>query len=370
MPATAAAEAGSTTAKAAWSGPTGAATAMEMRTLTINRHWVLRQRPRGDVAEGDLELVTTPLRAIQDGEVLIRTIYLSLDPTNRTWMNEQEGYLPPVQIGETMRGLIIGVVEETRSPRFEVGELVSPTVGAWSEYVIAEGDFVRAVPRFDDLPLTANMSVLGMTGLTAYFGVTDVAKPMPGETMVVSAAAGAVGSIAGQIGKILGARVIGIAGGPEKCRWLTEELGFDGAIDYKNEDVGAALDRLCPDGVDVNFENVGGSLMNAVFDRMSIFGRMAICGLISAYNATRMPPPLPNFGRVITHRLTVQGFLILDYAGRWREAYEEMTPWVRDGRIKWKTEVIDGLENAVEGLGRLFTGAHDGKLIVRVSPEP
>jgi hypothetical protein len=322
------------------------------------------------VAEGDLELESTPLRRLAEGEVLIRNLYLSLDPTNRTWMNDAEGYLPPVQIGDTMRGLTLGVVEESRSSRFEPGDLVSPQVGGWADYTIADAGLARPVPRFPDLPLTANLSVLGMTGLTAYFGVTDIAKPLAGETMVVSAAAGAVGSVAGQIGKIRGARVIGIAGGPEKCRWLTDELGFDAAIDYKAEDVGDALDRLAPAGVDVDFENVGGEIMNAVFNRMTIFGRMAVCGLISAYNATRMPPPLPNFGRIITHRLTVQGFLILDYAGRWREAYEEMGPWVRDGRIKWKVDVVDGLENAVDGLNRLFTGAHDGKLLVKVSPEP
>ncbi|MBU2118251.1 MAG: NADP-dependent oxidoreductase, partial [Alphaproteobacteria bacterium] len=225
------------------------------------------------------------------------------------------------------------------------------------------------VHRVPGLPLTANMSVMGMTGMTAWFGVTDVLKPQPGETIVISAAAGAVGSIAGQVAKAHGARVIGIAGGPEKCRWLTEDLGFDAAIDYKNEDVGEALDRLAPDGVEMNFENVGGDIMIAVFNRLKIHGRMAVCGLISAYNATRRPPT-PDFSRLITHRLSVRGFLVMDYAPRAKEMVAGMGPMLADGRVKWKVHVDDGLDGAVDSLNRLFTGSHDGKLLVRVSEEP
>jgi NADPH-dependent curcumin reductase CurA len=219
------------------------------------------------------------------------------------------------------------------------------------------------------MPLTANMSVLGMTGMTAYFGVTDVLKPQPGETMVISAAAGAVGSIAGQIARLKGARVIGIAGGPAKCAWLTDELGFDAAIDYKNDKVGAALDRLAPDGVEMNFENVGGDIMNSVWNRMKVHGRIAVCGMISAYNATSAPKP-PNLARIITHRLKIQGFLVLDYQSRAREMVAEMGPWLADGSLKWKVHVDEGLDGAVDSLNRLFTGAHDGKLLVRVSEEP
>jgi len=208
-----------------------------------------------------------------------------------------------------------------------------------------------------------------MTGMTAYFGITDVLKVQPGETLVISAAAGAVGSIAGQIAKQRGARVIGIAGGPDKCRWLIQDLGFDAAIDYKGEDVGEALDRLAPDGIDLNFENVGGDIMIAVFNRLKVHGRMAVCGLISAYNATRMPPS-PNFSRIITHRLNVQGFLVLDYAHRGAEMAAEMGPWLTEGKIQWKVHVDHGLEGAVDSLNRLFTGQHDGKLMVRVSEEP
>ena len=336
---------------------------------TTHRQWILRQRPRGLIQPGDLELVESPIPDLKEAQVLVRTVYLSLDPTNRTWMNDAEGYLPPVGLGEVMRGLTLGVVEQSRSDRFKVGDVVSPMSGGWSDYAVVGEDGLRPVHRFPGLPLTANASVLGMTGLTAYFGVTDVLRPQPGETLVISAAAGAVGSIAGQVAKQRGARVIGIAGGPDKCRWLTEELGFDGAIDYKNEDVGAALDRLAPDGIDLNFENVGGDIMIAVWNRLNVHARMAVCGLISAYNATKMPPS-PNFSRIITHRLNVQGFLVMDYAPRAREMVAEMGPWLADGTVKWKVHVDDGLEGALNSLNRLFTGDHDGKLLVRVSEEP
>ena len=334
-----------------------------------NRQWVLRQRPQGLIQDGDLELIETPVPDLKDSEVLVRTIYLSLDPTNRTWMNDSQGYLPPVGLGEVMRGLTLGVVEQSKSERFKVGDIVTPLSGGWADYAVVHEQGLRPVHRAPGMPLTANLSVLGMTGLTAYFGVTDVLKAKAGETLVISAAAGAVGSIAGQVAKQRGAHVIGIAGGPDKCRWLTEELGFDAAIDYKNEDVGEALDRLAPDGVEMNFENVGGDIMIAVWNRLNVHARMAVCGLISSYNATRMPPS-PNFSRIITHRLNVQGFLVLDYAPRAREMVEEMGPWLADGRIKWKVHVDDGLEGAVTSLNRLFTGDHDGKLLVRVSEEP
>lgn len=334
-----------------------------------NRQWVLRQRPKGLVKPGDLELIESPIPDLKESEVLVRTVYLSLDPTNRTWMNDSEGYLPPVGLGEVMRGLTLGVVEASRSSRFRVGDVVSPLSGGWADYAVVNEQGVRPVHRAPGLPLTANMSVLGMTGLTAYFGVTDVLKAKAGETLVISAAAGAVGSIAGQVARQRGCRVIGIAGGPEKCAWLTGELGFDAAIDYKNEDVGEALDRLAPDGIDLNFENVGGDIMIAVFNRLKVHGRMAVCGLVSAYNATKAPPS-PNFARIITHRLDVQGFLVLDYAQRAREMVAEMGPWLAEGKVKWKVHVDDGLEGAVDSLNRLFTGDHDGKLLVRVSEEP
>jgi len=334
-----------------------------------NRQWVLRQRPQGLIKDGDLELVSNTVPDLKDGEVLVRTIYLSLDPTNRTWMNDAVGYLPPVGLGDVMRGLTLGVVEQSKSERFKEGDLVTTAMGGWSDYGVVPDVGVSRVHRAPGMPLTANMSVLGMTGLTAWAGVTDVLRPEPGQVMVISAAAGAVGSIAGQIAKQKGAYVIGIAGGPEKCRWLTEDLGFDAAIDYKGEDVGEALDRLAPNGVDLNFENVGGDIMVAVWNRLNIHARMAVCGMVSAYNAMKRPPS-PDLSRLITHRMTMQGFLVMDYSPRAKEFVAEVGPWLASGKVQWKVHVDNGLEGALTSLNRLFTGDHDGKLLVRVSEEP
>ena len=334
----------------------------------LNRRWILQSRPSGEINGDNLAFVTTELPDLQDGEVLIRNVYLSLDPTNRIWMSDQEQYLPPVQIGATMRGGTIGVVEASRSERFAPGVLVNPGLGGWEDFTIAAGSGVSAVPQIPGVPLTAFMSVLGATGLTAYFGLTEIGKPKPGETVVVSAAAGAVGSIVGQIAKLKGCRVIGIAGGAAKCRWIVDELGFDDAIDYKAEDVGAALARLCPQGVDIDFENVGGPIMDAVIARMNNHGRMVLCGMISSYNATRPPQGPANFGRVLMRRLTIQGFIILDYLPRAAEAFGVLAPWVLSGQIKWKTQVVEGLENAADAVKRLFTGDHDGKLLIGIAP--
>ena len=334
------------------------------------KRWVLRRRPTGEIQPGDLELVEEPIRELGDGEVLVRTLYLSLDPTNRIWMSDQDQYMPPVQIGDTMRGGSLGVVVSSRSDRFKQGDVVNTGLGGWTTHVIADGAMLFPAPALPGVPLTAYMSVLGATGLTAWFGLCEIGKPQPGETVVVSAAAGAVGSIVGQVAKLKGARVIGIAGGKAKCDWLTGELGFDGAIDYKSENVGAALDRLCPNGIDVNFENVGGDIMDAVVSRMNNFGRMALCGMISTYNDNDRPAGPTDFARVLMHRLTLRGFIITDFLPRAGEAMAELIPWVMEGKIKWKVHVDQGLEGAMDSLQRLFTGDHDGKLLIQVSPEP
>ncbi len=340
-----------------------------MSSSTLKR-WVLKRRPQGEVRPEDLEFVEEPIADLADGEVRVRTVYLSLDPTNRIWMSDQDQYLPPVQIGETMRGGGIGVVEASRSDRFKQGDLVNTGLGGWTTHVVAHEAGLNLVPTVPGVPLTAYMSVLGATGLTAWFGMVDICKPVAGETVVVSAAAGAVGSIAGQLAKLRGARVIGIAGGKAKCDWLTGECGFDGAIDYKNEDVGAALDRLCPGGIDVNYENVGGATMDAVMSRMNNFSRMALCGMISTYNQEGPVPGPTNFGHILMHRLMIKGFIIIDYLHRAPEAFAELMPLVLEGKLKWKAHVEEGLENALPALDRLFTGDHDGKLMLRVSPEP
>jgi len=334
-----------------------------------NHQWVLRRRPGGDIKAGDLEFVSAPVRDLADGKVLVRNVYLSLDPTNRIWMSDQDQYMPPVDIGSPMRGGTVGVVEASTSAHFKPGDIVNGGM-SWESYTILDERVARPVVSPPGLPLCATMSVLGATGLTAYFGMLDIGQPKPGETVVVSAAAGAVGSIAGQIAKLKGARVVGIAGGPAKCAWLTDELGFDGAIDYKNEDVGAALDRLCPNGIDVNFENVGGTIMQRVVERMNTFGRMPVCGLISGYNRDGPEPGPSDFARVLMRRLTIKGFIIIDYFPRAAEGFADLGTWVSEGKLKWKDHIVDGLENAMDALGLLFTGAHDGKLLLRISKEP
>jgi NADPH-dependent curcumin reductase len=335
--------------------------------LTNCKRWVLRHRPVGSIAPGDLELVEGPLPPLREGEVLVRTVYLSMDPTNRIWMSDQDQYMPPVQIGETMRGGATCVVEESRSPLLAPGDLVGCMAG-WASHAVLPASAAKKLQPVPNLPLLASLSALGGTGLTAWFGMCDIGRPRPGETVVVTAAAGAVGSIAAQVAKLKGARVIGIAGGAEKCAWLTKEAGLDGAIDYKAEDVGAALDRLCPNGIDVDFENVGGEIMAAILPRMNDFGRVALCGMISGYNGDGRFPA--DFGPILMHRLTVRGYIVSDYLARAGEAMAELVPWVRDGSIKYRVHVEQGLETAPATLNRLFTGDHKGKLLVQVSPEP
>ncbi|WP_322045023.1 NADP-dependent oxidoreductase [Paraburkholderia sp. J67] len=332
-----------------------------------NQQWILRRRPTASVSADDLELIDTPLPSPADDEILVRSLFLSIDPTNRLWMSERDQYLPPVGLGEVMRGTVIGVVESSRSARFAPGDLVMPPHGGWQRYSVERAASCRRLTPARGLPLSAYLSVLGLTGLTAYAGMLDIGQPQPGETVVVSAAAGAVGSVAGQIAKIKGCRVIGIAGGPAKCAWLTDQLGFDGAIDYKREDVGAALARLCPDGVDVSFENVGGAIMDAVFQRLNRGGRMAVCGLISGYNDEAPLAGPTDFGRVLMNRLTIRGFVVIDHLARAKDAMADLARWIDEGRVQWKDHVVDGLEAAPDALRRLFTGKHDGKLIVRVS---
>ena len=343
---------------------------METPMSRTNRQWVLNQRPDTTISGDALALKESPVAAIGEDELLIRNIYLSLDPTNRIWMSDREQYLPPVGIGDVMRGMTIGVVEESRSDRFAEGDLVMPAEGGWQLYTTAKAKGTRKFAPAPGVPLTAYLSVMGGTGLTAYFGLLDVGQPKEGETLVVSAAAGAVGSIVGQIGKIKGLNVVGIAGGPDKCRWITEDLGFDAAIDYKSQDVGVQLDRLCPNGVDVDFENVGGPIMDAVFNRLNLNGRMALCGMISGYNDEGPMAGPTDFGRILMQRLTIRGFIVIDYLHRAKEAFTDLGAWIADGKIKWKDHVVDGLETAPDALGRLFRGDHDGKLLVRVSDEP
>lgn len=335
-----------------------------------NKTWILRKRPVGDVKPGDLELVESPLTPLSEGQVRAKTIYLSLDPTNRIWMSDMDAYLPPVQIGDAMRGGGLSVITESRFDGLAPGDIVNTGLAGWAVYNTLPGASLAKLPRLPGVPLTAYMGPLGATGMTAFFGLMDIAKPQAGETVVVSAAAGAVGSMVGQIAKIQGCHVVGIAGGKAKCDWLTEVAGFDAAIDYKSEDVGAALDKYCPTGIDINFENVGGEIMDAVMARLNDFSRMPLCGLISTYNATGPVPGPLNFANLLMRRTLVKGFIVIDYFPRFPEGIQQMAQWLMEGRLKYETDIVDGFENAPTSLSRLFEGKNLGKLVVKVSEEP
>jgi len=334
---------------------------------STHRQWRLRRRPVGDIGPDDLELVTVPKPVPGPGQILVRTIYLSLDPTNRIWMSDRPQYMPPVAIGDVMRGGVVGVVERSNHPGFAAGDYVRPAVGGWQEYVVA--DAAQKLKVDDAVPLLAHMSAMGMTGATAYFGLLDIGRPQPGETVVISAAAGAVGSIAGQIAKLKGCRAVGLAGSDDKCRWVTGELGFDACINYKTEDVGAALSRECPSGIDVDFENVGGPILDEVLARINLNARVVLCGLISTYNDDGPVPGPYQFSMILMRRALVKGFIVSDYAARFREFYADMGQWLARGEIRWRADVVDGIENAATAVNRLFTGANTGKLVVKVGEE-
>jgi hypothetical protein len=337
-------------------------------TERINRQWRLASRPEGLIKESDFEWLEKPVRPLEEGEILARNIYLSLDPANRGWVNTGPSYVEPVEIGEVMRGLTIGVVEESRNDRFSVGDVVSGAMG-WQDFAISDGADQRIVDP-GQLPLTAFLGLFGMVGITAYFGLLDIGKPKAGETLVVSGAAGAVGSIVGQIGKIIGCRVVGIAGSDAKCAWLTEELGFDAAINYKTENVVRSLHKHCPEGIDVIFENVGGEILDAELAWINNFARVVICGLISGYNAAERVPGPSAFPMVLIRRARVEGFIVIDYMDRASEAIEKLSEWYAEGRLKYRVDVYDGLETAPRNINRLFDGSHNGKLIIKVSDEP
>jgi NADPH-dependent curcumin reductase CurA len=334
----------------------------------LNRQWRLAARPVGLVKESDFEWREETVPTPGESELLVHNLYLSLDPTNRGWMNETATYLRPVAIGEVMRGITLGVVEQSRHAQFPEGALVQGTLG-WQDYALSNGTGLTLLPNDPSIPLSAYLGLYGIIGPTAYFGLLDIGKPRAGETLVVSAAAGAVGSLVGQIGKIKGCRVVGIAGSEEKCRWIKDELGFDAAINYKTEPVRATLKRRCPDGIDVHFENVGGEILDAALSLINLHARIVLCGLISQYNATRPVPGPYYFGNVLTRRARIEGFIILDYMHRAQEAVRELSQWHAEGRLRYRVEVVEGLENAPRTLNKLFDGSNQGKLIVKVSTD-
>jgi hypothetical protein len=333
-----------------------------------NRRLVLAQRPAGAVDESTVRLEEPDAPTPGPGEALVRTRLISIDPTIRTWMDDVPGYLPPIQIDEVIRSGGVGEVVESNSDRYKPGDLVFGMTG-WQEYSIADEDQRSARTLPPGIDPEAALSVFGTTGMTAYFGLLDVGRVTEGDTVVVSGAAGATGSTVGQIARLKGAaRVVGIAGGPEKCRWLTEELGFDAAIDYKaDDDVAARLREACPDGIDLFFDNVGGELLDICLAQLALRGRVVLCGAIASYNARGQIEGPRNYRNLIPKRGRMEGFIILDYFGRFAEGQAEMAGWVAEGKVKYRTHVVDGLEHAPDALNLLFTGGNTGKVLVRVA---
>jgi len=331
----------------------------------LNRQILLRHRPTGLVAPDDTELVTLPAPEPADGEALLRTTYVGMDAAARTWLDGQPGYLPPVELGDVIRAAGIGEVVESRCEAYAVGDVVTTLTG-FQDYSIIRDD-VFATPVVGLTDQLAVMSIYGPTGATAYFGMTGVGKPKAGETVVVSAAAGATGSVAGQIARIAGARVIGIAGGPEKCRAVVEDFGFDACIDYKEADLPAALKQHCPKGVDVYFDNVGGPILDAVLGRLAPKARVVLCGVISSYLTGEHPGPA-NYVNLLAKTASMQGFNALDEWGRFDEAFDALRGWEQDGLLAHRETVFKGLESCVDALNGLFTGANIGKMLVEVSP--
>jgi len=336
--------------------------------MSVNRQWVLAKRPHGMVSRSNFEFREAPVPEPRDGEVLLRNLYLSFDPTQRGWMEDRESYLPPVQIGEVMRAGSVAKVVQSRHPGFHEGDLVQ-TTGGWQDYVAVKPG--AGWPGLSKLPpgVTPAMAlgVLGVTGLTAYWGLLDLGQPKPGETVLVSGAAGATGSVAGQIARIKGCRVIGIAGGEDKCRWLKDVARFDEVIDYKNENVDRRIGELCPKRVDVFFDNVGGSILEAALNHINMRARVVLCGGISGYNATEPQPGPVNLMNLVIMRARMEGFIVIDYMDRSHIAVPELLQWIQSGELVHQEDIQEGFENIPDTLNRLFTGRNIGKQLLKIA---
>ena len=329
-----------------------------------NMQVLLAQRPTGMVKKSHFKIVRTPIPEIAEGQFLVRNRYLSLDPYMRGRMSESKSYVQPVAIGDVMVGGTVGEVTASKHPDFHAGDAVLGAMG-WQSYGVSDG---TGITRIQDrrIPLSAYLGVMGMPGVTAYVGLLDIGNPKTGETVVVSAAAGAVGSMVGQIAKIKGCRAVGIAGGPEKCRYVVEELGLDACVDYKADRLWEDLAQAAPAGIDVYFDNVGGPIFDTVLNRMNPFGRISVCGMISQYN-TLKPYGIRNFRAILIQRLTMRGFIVSDHAARWSEALAQIGQWLIEGRIRYRETITQGLENAPAAFIGLLTGKNLGKQLVKLT---
>jgi hypothetical protein len=328
----------------------------------VNRQVRLKSRPIGAPTASNFDIVDAPMPSLREGEVLRRTLFLSLDPYMRGRMSDEPSYAAPVAIGDPMGGHTVSEVIESRNPSFAPGDVVAGYDG-WQQYGVSGGRELRKLDA--DLPVTTALHVLGMPGMTAYVGLLDIGQPKAGETVVVSAASGAVGSVVGQLAKVKGCRAVGIAGSAEKCRYVVDELGFDACINYKTEALEPALRAACPGGVDVNFENVGGAVLDAVLGMLNRGARVPLCGLIASYNATEKPRG-PNLRPILVQRALIKGFIVSDHMDRAPAFMQEMTPLVREGRIKYREDIVHGLDAAPSAFIGLLEGRNFGKLLVRV----
>ena len=337
--------------------------------MATNRKFTLVKRPDGEPKESDFKLVEEDVPAIGEGEILVRNHYVSLDPAQRGWMSDAESYAPPIPLHETVRASAVGRVEKSNNPDFAEGQWVVGLAGMEEYSVVEAGGFTAPIDP-DMVPSPTNfLSVLGAVGMTAYFGLLEDGKPEEGETILVSGAAGAVGSLVGQIGKIKGCRVVGIAGGPDKCARLTEDYGFDAAIDYRGKDAATLAKEVgdnAPDGVDVIFENVGGDILDAGLSNLNDDARIVLCGLISEYNSD--PVGARNLWQLIVHRATMKGFLVLDYPERFPEGIAQMAEWLQAGKIRHDEDIDVGIENSYAAFMKLFSGGNQGKMILDISP--
>jgi NADPH-dependent curcumin reductase CurA len=330
-----------------------------------NRQFRLISRPVGMLKRSDFEFITVPAAEPGAGEVLVRVLYLSLDPAMRGWMNAGKSYVAPVGLGEVMRAGGVGRVVTSNDPTLAAGDLVVGITGI-QDYVVSKAAGLRKIdPQV--APLPRYLGALGMTGLTAYFGLLDIGQPKEGETVVVSAAAGAVGAVVGQIAKIKGCRVVGIAGGAAKCSYIVDELGFDAAVDYKNEDVRKALARHCPKGIDIYFDNVGGEILETALSMLARRARVIICGAISQYNSTTGMVGPRNYMSLLVNHALMEGFVVFDYADRYPEGMKALAGWTIEGKLKAREDVVDGLETFPETLLKLFRGENFGKLVIKVA---
>jgi NADPH-dependent curcumin reductase CurA len=335
--------------------------------MTTSRQFKLAQRPMGMVKREDFEFVkAAPVPEPADGEVLVKVLYLSLDPAMRGWMNEGKSYIPPVGIGEVMRAGGVGKVVASKDPTFAVGDHVVGMTGV-QDYAVVKGKGLTKVdPKL--VPLPVYLGTLGMPGMTAYFGLFEVGQFKPGDTVVVSGAAGAVGQVVGQIARIKGAgRVVGIAGGADKCKYVTEKLGFDACIDYKAGDIKKPLKEACPKGVDLYFDNVGGEILDTVLTQLAMHARIVICGAISQYNNTTPVKGPSNYMSLLVNRAMMKGMVVFDHAARYGEAAREMGGWMAQGKLKSREDIVEGLETFPEALLKLFKGENTGKLVLKVS---